>query len=417
MKQVLLIDAPQLFREFLKEKLTAEKVTVDVAQGDRDAFTKLVSQLPSVVIIDVPQNFADLMDFLEKKKQNPNTKSIPVILTGPVLSREQIAVLPQYHVVKYFNKPIKFDVFFESIGKILRTSFSIDTTPCILELHLNDNIIFIEIAQGLNREKLMLLKYKITEMIDQNHLTSPKIVLMMTDLTLSFIDGSNLELLFDNVIADHRVLRKNVKVLALDNFTKELIVGHAQYDGIKVAENLSSILSSLVDSGSENDVADVISDKILTATEEVNEGAVQMRFYSESGVQGDFPLEENQNLHVAIVDDDPLIRQILQATFTKENITTSLFDSGSEFLSATNKTLFDAVILDIFMPGLSGFDILANLHNKRYQSPVIVYSTAYQREAVIQALSLGAKTYLIKPLKPELVLAKVMEEIKNFKNS
>ena len=44
MKQVLLIDAPQLFREFLKEKLTAEKVTVDVAQGDRDAFTLMWQQ-------------------------------------------------------------------------------------------------------------------------------------------------------------------------------------------------------------------------------------------------------------------------------------------------------------------------------------------------------------------------------------
>ena len=107
MKKVLIIDAPPLFREFLKEKLSAEKIEVDIAHGNRDAFTKLLSQLPELVIVNSPDNFQDLLDFLDKKRSDPNASKIPVILTGPVLEQDQLRVLPSYGVIKYFNKYIK----------------------------------------------------------------------------------------------------------------------------------------------------------------------------------------------------------------------------------------------------------------------------------------------------------------------
>lgn len=415
MKKVLIIDAPPLFREFLKEKLSAEKIEVDSATGNRDAFTKLVSGLPDLVIANSPDNFQDLVDFLEKKRLEPNAARVPMILTGPVLEKNQLVILQNYNVVKYFNKPIKFDIFFESIGRILRTNFSIDTTQCILEMHLNDNIIFIEVAQGLNREKIALLKYRITEMIDDNNLTAPKVVLMMTDLSLSFVDGANLEYLLDNVIADSRVARRNVKVLALDSFTKELINGHKQYTGIEVVENLSRILNSLVDSGTATSVADVISDKILSATEDVSEGSVQMKFQLESGVMEAGKEQLGNQLKIAIVDDDSLILNLIKNAFSSIGVETDCFSSGTEFLANTNKRVYDLIILDIFMPGLSGYDILNHLHARKYPSPVLVYSNATQKEIVIQALSLGAKSFLIKPQKPEVIIQKAVEII-NAKN-
>ena len=207
MKQVLLIDTPPLFREFFKEKLTSEKIGVETLGKRGDAFAKTVSLLPDLIIIDVSETIDDLTDFFEKKRADPNAFSIPIILTGPDPSREVLAKLPTYQVIKYFNKPIKFDIFFEFIGQTLRTPLSIDTTPSIMELHLNKNIIFIEIAQALNRDKLSLLKYKIDEMIEVNKLTSPKIVLMISNLTLTFMDAVNVELLLYNVSSDSRIQR------------------------------------------------------------------------------------------------------------------------------------------------------------------------------------------------------------------
>ncbi len=409
MKQVLILDAPLLFREFFKEKLNAAQINVDIGTLARDGYTKLVSNLPSLVVIDCSNDLNGMMDFLEQKRANPNTANIPVIVTGDQLDREFLQTLPAYRVVRYFNKPIKFDFFFDFLGRCLKSAFTIDTTPCILETHLNNNIIFIELAQALNREKVSLLKYKVTEMIDQNKLQSPKIVLMMTDLPLSFVDGSNLEFLMQNITADPRVKPQNIKILSFDPFTRQLIAGHPEFSQIQVVENLSSVLTSLVGNEGIMDVADTISDKILTATEDTSTGSVEMRFYSDSTMNTVTDQTDSNLIQIALVDDDPVTLKMLSASFESIQIKADTFLSGAEFLARTNTVRYNLVILDIFMPGLSGFDILNTLFTRHFPGSVIVYSTASQRESVVQALSLGAKAYLVKPQKPEAVIQKAAE--------
>ncbi|AEE17501.1 response regulator [Treponema brennaborense] len=407
MKQVLIVDAPPLFRGYLKDKLAAEKVSVEFVQGRRDAFTKMLSVLPDLIIIDAAEDIAETIEFMEKKAADPNAGHIPTIISGPEIERSFIADFAKLGVIKYFNKPIKFDIFFEAIGRVLKIAFSIDTTPCILETHLNGNIIFIEVATGLNREKISLLKYRITEMIQANRITTPKIVLMMTDLSLSFVDGANLEMLLDSIIADQHIAKKDIKVLALDSFTRELIAGHKEYDSIQVSTNLSAILNSLVDNSETHDISELISDKILSATEEAP-ASIEMRFYSETGT-GDAQAEHNTKKQIAIADDDTVLLALLKKTFSAINADVSAFSSGTELLASINKTVYDLVILDIMMPGLSGFNILKILQQKQYPAPVVIYSGVMQRESIIQALSLGAKAYLLKPLAPDAILQKALE--------
>ena len=104
---------------------------------------------------------------------------------------------------------------------------------------------------------------------------------------------------------------------------------------------------------------------------------------------------------------------MLENTFNGINAQISSFANGSDFLTSTNKKEYDLIILDTNLPGLSGFDVLKILQNKQYFSPTIVYSSEQSREAVMQALSLGAKTYLVKPLKPEILLQKAIEVLRS----
>ncbi len=407
MKQVLVIDAPPLLRDFLKEKLSSVGVDLLIANGRRDAFTKTISAMPDLIVIDYQDSFDDLMDFLQKKRDNPNAVSIPIILTGPALSPDLLAQLLPFKVIKYFNRPIKFDVFFDSIGKVLKTPLSIDTTPSILETHLNDNIIFIEASQGLNRDKIAMLQYKISEMIDANKIATPKIVVMLTNLTLGFSDAMNLELLLNNIISDDRVRHKFIKILSLDQFTRDFVRGHSEYNGLEVVDNLAGVLETLINAQDTGDIG-TIADKLLNATEDAGEGVAEMRFSSEAaGTTGS--ATPAKKLTIAIVDDDAVVRTLLEKIFVTINATSVPFATGADFVTATNTTVFDLVILDVFMPGISGFDILVNLRNRQYPSPVIVYSNATQKASVVQALGLGAKSYLIKPLKPDAIIQKALE--------
>ena len=409
MKNVLLIDASPLFREFLKDKLSAEKVAVTVTQGKRDAFIKMISVLPDLIVYEVHDDFPELFRFLEKKRSNPNAVRTPMIVSGPVADRSKLSQFAQFGVTKYFTKPIKFDIFFEAVGQILGLAFSMDTTQCILDIHRNGDIVFVEIAEGLNREKLALLKYKLTEMVDAGRMDAPKIILMMTNLDLTFVDGANIELLLDNVLAAPKVLPKNVKVLSFNAFIRELISGHPEYEGIEVVTELSDVLNSLIDSSAASSISELVAEKILTSEGGQVPDSIDTRFYSDLGVKQDDTETVGNVLHIALVDDDSVILKLLENAFRAVSATCDLYSSGAEFLTGINKHRYDLAVVDILMPGISGFDILARLSNTANGIPIIIYSQTTKREDVIRAFSLGAKHYLVKPQKPEVIVQKAIE--------
>lgn len=405
-KQVLIIDASPMFREFLKEKLTSENIAVDVAEGHRDAYTKLLSLLPDLVIIDIGTSIQDYLEFLSKKTADPNGKRIPVIIAGPAIPKEQVASLAQYSVIKYFFKPIKFDIFFESIGNVLRAAFSMDTTPCVFEVHLNKNIIFIEIAQGMNRDKISLLKYKISELMDSNRIDSPKVILMLTALSLSFVDGSNLEVLLDCILSDKRIDRKNIKILSLDSFMKDFIEGHREYHGIEVVENLGSVLNSIVENETGTNVQELITDQILSPTDKKETGSVEMRFLSDTGTSQD---SEGAVLNIAIIDGDINSAKIMEESFRQIGAEVSVYQNSASFVQEIDSKKFSLIILDLFTPGISGFEVLTILNKKIPSTPVIIYSGASQKEIIVQSLQLGAKSYIIKPQPPQIIIKKALD--------
>ena len=57
MKRVLIVDASPIFKEFLKEKFSEEKIEVFFSEEQRDSITKMVSILPDLVILNINDNY------------------------------------------------------------------------------------------------------------------------------------------------------------------------------------------------------------------------------------------------------------------------------------------------------------------------------------------------------------------------
>lgn len=409
MKQVLLVDASPLFNEFLRTKLGDDTLKVETAAGKKDAFQKMVIGLPDLVIVDIEKDLSDIQDFLDRKLQEPNAIKIPMILSGPQIPHNQVVTLMKYGVVKYFAKPIKFDVFFEAISKILQTVLTFDSTPSILQCHVNGNIIFVDLAQGLNRDKITIFKYKLAEILDKNNMHEPKIVLMMSDMDLSFMDGANLELLFDTILDEKRIRRNNIKVLTMNQFTKDLIAGHPLYHGIEAVSSLHEVTDSLVGNDSEDDLSDVVSEKILSPDYEAGNGTIETQFRQDNS--GASAHDDSETvMRVAVVDDDPVTRELLKGTFSHANVDVDLYEGGKAFLDGLQSKTYDAIVLDVFIPDMNGLEILKSLQAQpSFTTPILIYSQTNSREIVIQTLSLGAKGYLTKPQKPQVIVAKTME--------
>lgn len=412
MKNVLVIDASPVFAEFLKDKFTSEKIENAFIQGKLDSIPKIISVFPDLVIVDIQEEtpMDSMLEFLKRVKNDPNASRIPMIATGPLIEKNMIAVYAKLGIQKYFVKPIKFDIFFESVGHFLKHFFSMDTTPCVLEIHRNENIIFIEISKGLNREKLFLLRYRLSELIKNTALEAPKIIVMITNLDLTFVDGLNLELLLDNVKENPKVKPENVYILTVSGFVRDLIAGHPEYSGMKVSTDISQVLNSLVETTSSAHLSDIISERILSPSQ-MDNASLEMRFSLDLQPQ-ETKAEENgvlQGKKISMLNDDAHLCELVKSEFNKLNIACDTYSDASSFLSDVTKENYSLVIIDILLPGTSGLEIIKRLKELPSAPLIFVYAQVPNREIVVHSLQMGAKQYLIKPQEPGVIVKKAVE--------
>ena len=407
MKKVLIADNHPLFRDFLKQKLSEEQIEVILTQENRDIYTKMITTLPNLIILDMDDDNSEEMSFLESKTEDSNAVNIPVIITGPKRDRQSIAALAKYGVIKYFEKPVQFDLLFKSIGQVVHIPLSMDTTPCVLDLHHNNNIIFVELALGLNREKIALLQFKLSEMIEKEEIENPKVIIMLTNLELTFVDGYNLECLIDNVLACPQIHPNSVKILSLSPFVHDLLIGHQNYAGIEMSNNLTRLLTDLVDTSVSSDVTDLITNKILTPSFETDEdkGSMATRFAADA-VDKSVDIKTGTVLVVAIIDSDEASAEMTRIAFEQAGATCVTFSTGKDFLSYYKDGKFDLIILDVLLADKTGLALLQALQKRPKTPPIIIYSATTQREVIVKSLGAGAKTYLVKPQKSSTLVQK-----------
>ena len=235
---------------------------------------------------------------------------------------------------------------------------------------------------------------------------------MMTDLDLTFVDGLNLELLLNNVLSGSHAKRSNIYVLSLSSFTRELIYGHPEYEGIQVSTEISQVLNSIVETTSSSKVSDIVTDKILQDSQESESGSLEMRFSLDVTEEATplAPLKEIKEIKkVAVVDDDAVIIDLLSNAFRSANYICESYTNAGEFINTEAYKNYSLIIMDMVMPGMSGFDALKRLKESGNKVPVIIYSQITKREVIIRALQLGARQYLVKPQKPEVMVQKAGE--------
>lgn len=110
---------------------------------------------------------------------------------------------------------------------------------------------------------------------------------------------------------------------------------------------------------------------------------------------------------VAVVDDEECIRKALQRLMTSAGLSVQVFSSGAEFLEWLKQKRPACVVLDLHMPGVSGFDVQARLAQANDKLPLIVITGNHTEETMHRVTSAGASAYFTKPVDDELLLAAV----------
>src|SRR3978361_2377546 len=109
-------------------------------------------------------------------------------------------------------------------------------------------------------------------------------------------------------------------------------------------------------------------------------------------------------MRILIVDDEEVLRDVLEVVLRREGFDVVLASSGEEALNLLDGEEVDLVILDIMLPGISGIDTLRSIRISTPSLPVIVITAFSSIEGAIEAMKHGAYHYIPKPFKNEEVV-------------
>jgi two-component system OmpR family response regulator len=111
-------------------------------------------------------------------------------------------------------------------------------------------------------------------------------------------------------------------------------------------------------------------------------------------------------VHVLVIDDDVRLFEVLASYLTQNSVLSTHASNGLAGLAALESGAFDAVLLDVMMPGLDGLAVLKKIRDKS-RLPVIMLTAKGDETDRVVGLELGADDYLGKPFSPRELLARL----------
>src|SRR4051812_40148602 len=112
-------------------------------------------------------------------------------------------------------------------------------------------------------------------------------------------------------------------------------------------------------------------------------------------------------MRVLLVEDDPALASVVARGLDEEGLTTTIARTGEEALAEATHSSWDAIVLDIGLPGIDGYEVCRRLRAERMRAPVLMLTA---RDAVadrIAGLEGGADDYLVKPFSFGELLARL----------
>jgi len=116
-------------------------------------------------------------------------------------------------------------------------------------------------------------------------------------------------------------------------------------------------------------------------------------------------------MRVLIIDDDPLVRAGCRKVLERRGFTCTDAQDGLRALECVRRASFDAALLDLKLPGLSGMETLKKLRHESPNTAIIVITGYASIDSAVEAVKAGAFDYLPKPFTPEVLTARVRRAV------
>lgn len=402
MKKILVIDESEAFRDLAYKLCIQNGLEPHLAINGLDGNSKIINIIPDLIIIEKDLSRMDSISILSRKKVNPNTSHIPVIMTSKDSPDKPFLMqaIP-LGVKKFLKKPMEMETFVKAVSEVLHIDTEVDNTPCVLEVRLNENILFVEVAMGLNRNRLEVVKYRIAELIKLHRVRNPQVLIMMTDIPFSLDDRQKLTSLIHYCMEGAHIDDTKLRVLTSSPEIKNYLNHHSELHDVMVENSLEKVMLGFVNKTK--------SDLLFSQNRTHEDETITVTYRSEDQIKGGDGGEDSApKVRIAVVDDDKVVHAIIKSVFKQFDWDICYYLGGGDFLNEPQIDEFDLVILDLIMPDVDGFQVLENLKKEMFNKTVVLTSST-QRNDVLKVLSYGVKHYSVKPINGESIKLKAVD--------
>jgi DNA-binding response OmpR family regulator len=119
------------------------------------------------------------------------------------------------------------------------------------------------------------------------------------------------------------------------------------------------------------------------------------------------PAKAEDARHILVVEDEPQMRSMLADNLEFEGYRVTAVTSGEEALQAVAARHYALMLLDVMLPGISGFELCQQLRARSLHMPIVVLTARTHEQDRIRGLDLGADDYVSKPFSVRELLARV----------
>ena len=112
-------------------------------------------------------------------------------------------------------------------------------------------------------------------------------------------------------------------------------------------------------------------------------------------------------MRILLAEDDRAINRVIVRRLKWEGYSTDACFDGREALAYLDVVEYDAVILDVMMPGMDGFEVLTRMRERGDKTPVLFLTARDSLADKVEGLDLGADEYLVKPFEFEELMARL----------
>ena len=143
----------------------------------------------------------------------------------------------------------------------------------------------------------------------------------------------------------------------------------------------------------------------------------ELKVKSKDGIFDDVPFESTEaeynfsGLHLLIVEDNKINQVITKKMLSKKDITSDIASNGTDAIELTKKNKYDAILMDIHMPGISGEEATIEIRKFDTQTPIIALTAISLDDSLESFYAAGCNDVVTKPFKPEVFYHKIGENI------